>query len=60
MASFHMAGSTPGGESAAGPGAAGTPCSLRHCANEPWPVGVTEVVDCCAGGLDEHPARIPA
>ena len=57
MASFQVSGSTPGGGPVIGPGAAGTPCSLRHCASEPCPVGATSdfsVVGCSAGGFDEH------
>ncbi len=60
IARCQVAWSTPGGGPTAGPGAAGTPCSLKQCAKPPWPAGGTEVDDCCGGGvLDEHAASSP-
>ncbi len=57
MARCQVSWSTPGGGPAAGPGAAGTPCSLKQCAQPPWPVGATELDDCSGGGVFAEHAR---
>jgi len=51
MALCQVLWSTPGGGPTAGPGAAGTPCSLRQCAKLPWLSGVADVDGCCGGGV---------
>ena len=61
MARCQVSWLTPGGGPDAGPGAEGTPCSLKQCAKPPWSVGATDVDDCSGDGVfDEHAASSPA
>jgi len=61
MARCQVSWSTPGGGPSAGPGAVGTPCSLKQCAKPPWPVAATDVDGCSAGAVfDEQAASSPA
>ena len=62
MARCQVSWSTPGGGPAAGPGAVGTPCSLKQSRQtRRGRSGRPEVDDCSGGGVfDEQAARSPA